>query len=65
MRRPKHTIKIHHSNLEFTDEGIFITQGKNRYAASVKEIDDQEYFIVIAPLTGQKVYIEIDYSEKN
>jgi hypothetical protein len=62
-RKPKYTVRIHHTDLEFSDEGIFIRQGQKRYEAKVKEIDDVEFFVVTSSL-GHKVYIEIDYSEK-
>lgn len=62
-RKPKHTVRVHHTDIEFSDEGIFIKQGQKRYEATVKEIDDVELFVVTSSM-GHKVYIEIDYRER-
>jgi hypothetical protein len=64
MKKPKRVIRIRSEHIKTGEDGtITITQGTRTYPAQAREIAGEEYFVVVSPLTGTKVWIQARFED--
>ena len=64
MKKPKKVVRVSSKDIKTGEDGtITIIQGDRTYPAQAREIAGEEYFVVVSPLTGTKVWIQARFDD--